>query len=160
MITFLSLNPLLILHRLGWIYFVVNLSLSKKKSPCYFFSPFSSVIHQKPDSRQGDCWCTCVVECLRGPEPKHSWPSGQAQSEYDLFTRQHWWLLTLLGGKGHHGDWRRTRMCWEAQAGAVPEPGGYWGSRRAVRSVCGYLTLKPNSTYMDTFDGGLKTCLI
>lgn len=37
MITFLSLNPLLILHRLGWIYFVVNLSLSKKKSPCYFF---------------------------------------------------------------------------------------------------------------------------
>lgn len=51
MITFLSLNPLLILHRLGWIYFFVNLSLSKKNPHFFFFFSFSSVIHQKPDSR-------------------------------------------------------------------------------------------------------------
>lgn len=39
MIIFLSLNPLLILHRLGWIYFFVNLSVSKKKkkNPHFIF---------------------------------------------------------------------------------------------------------------------------
>jgi len=39
MITFLSLNPLLRLHRLGWIYFFVNLSLSKKEILTLFFFP-------------------------------------------------------------------------------------------------------------------------
>jgi len=32
------------------------------------------------------------------------------------------------------------------QTGAVPDPEGYRGCRTAARSVCGYLTLKPNST--------------
>lgn len=145
------------------LFFCKPFSIKKKKNPhlptSFFFSPSPLWFIKGQTLGRGTAMCLCSG-VLKGTRAKAQLAFGSSPESIRSLQKAAVPTFSTAGRQRPSRWLARSTDVLGRQTGAMPDPEGCWGYRTAAGSVCGYLTLKPDSTYMVTFDGGLKTCFI